>query len=205
MQSYTITNIDNVSAHIASVLSYDLEYIKSHNNPNFAWGNCTGNLSPKFRQYDELYSLPLIGELLSTGYEIDRAVLSTVNSNSTKIIQNSDYTDVNNMYNASIIVPLNGTANYLWYNSIYITQDNIRSLPMLRKEYGNKIVEGSCVIENTIPLLIKHQCHWAAVNNKQDTSFDFLQIVLSNNPTYEEIKTYLGAYSGNSPVIGPRS
>jgi hypothetical protein len=206
MEYYPITNND-VSASLASILAYDLEYIKTHPNANLAWGNSTGNLSPKFYQFDELYSLALIGELISAGYELSKVVLSTINTGSTKIIQNSDYINVDKIYNASIIIPLDSesTANYVWYDPNYITQDNIKSLPALRKEHGNKIVEGSCPIGKGIPVLVKHQCHWAAVSNKRDKSFDFLQVVLSNNPTYDELKNYFGAYSGNKPVIGPRS
>lgn len=190
MQSYTI-NTD--TSQLSSLLANDLAYLKSHANPNLSWGNCTGNLSPKFNQYDELSTLPVFGELLSAGYEINKVVLSTIKPNCTKIIQNSDYINVDEIINTSIIIPLDvdSIATYVWYDSNYITQHNIRSLPLLRKEHGNKVVEGSCVIGNGCLLLVKHQNYWAAISNKQDRDFNFLQISLSNNPGYDELKIIL--------------
>jgi hypothetical protein len=205
MLSYSIQNSNNLSSQIEELLAHDLEYIKSHNNSNYSWGNCTGNLSSKFRQYDDLELLPVFNELLSADVDIVSVVLSTLKPSSTKIIQNTNY--LGELTNASIIIPIgfNQTANYVWYNPAYITQHNIRSLLVLRKEHGNKIIDGSCVIENGYPLLIKHQNYWAAVSNKQDNDFDFLQISLSNNTSYEEVKTYFGVYSGSNPGTGPKS
>ena len=205
MEYHPITNINNVSTSLASILSYDLEYIKTHLNANLSWGNCTGNLTPKFYQFDELHSLALIGDLVSAGYEINKVTLSTINSNSTKIIQNS--INSNKIYNASIIIPLDteGLSDYLWFDPSYVTRENIKSLPVLHKEHGNKIIQGSCTIGKGIPILVKHQNHWAAINNIQSRSFDFVEVTLHNNPAYIEIKNYLGAYSGNNPGIGPMS
>ena len=197
--------MNNASISLASILSYDLEYIKTHLNTNFSWGNCTGSLTSKFYQFDELHSLALVGDLISAGYGINKIIVSTINPNSTKIIRNS--INVNEIYNASIIIPLDaeGLANYLWYNPKYITRENIKLLPALYKEHDNKIIEGSRVIEKGIPVLVKHQNHWAAISNKQSRSFDFVEITLHNNPDYMEIKNYLSAYSGNNPGIGPMS
>lgn len=205
MLSYSIQNSNNLSSQLEELLADDLEYIKLHNNSNYSWGNCTGNLSSKFRQYDDLELLPVFSDLLSAGFDIASAVLSTLKPNSTKIIQNSNY--LTGLTNASIIIPIgsNQTANYVWYHPTYIKQHNIRSLPILRKEHGGKIIDGSCVIEKGTPLLVKHQNYWAAVSNKQDSDFNFLQLSLSNNPEYEEVKNYLGKYSGSSPGTGPRS
>ena len=56
---------------------------------------------------------------------------------------------------------------------------------------GNKIIEESCVIENACLLLVKHQNYWASISNKQQCDFDFLQISLSNNPLYDQVKITL--------------
>lgn len=205
MLSYPIQNSNKLSIRLEELLAYDLEYIKSHNNLNYQWGNCTGNLNLKFRQYDELDLLPVFGELLSAGFDITSAVLSTLKANSKKIIRNNNH--LCELTNTSIIIPMGSsqTANYIWYSPTYITEHNIRSMPMLRKEHGDKIIDRSYIIEKSTPLLVKHQNHWAAINNKQDIDFDFLQITLSSNPKYEEVKNYLGAYSGSNPGIGPKS
>jgi hypothetical protein len=205
MLSYSIQNSNKLSNQLEELLAYDLEYIKSHNNPNYHWGNCTGNLSSKFRQYNELDLLPVFSELLSAGFDITDAVLFTLKTNSIKTIRNINY--LGELTNASIIIPIGSihSANYVWYNTTYITQHNIESLPMLHKEHGNTIIDGSCIIEKDTPVLVKHQNYWAAINNKQDSDFNFLQITLRGNPEYEEVKNYLGMYSGNNPGSGPKS
>lgn len=91
MLSYSIQNSNNLSSKLEELLANDLEYIKSHSNTNYSWGNCTGNLSSKFRQYDELDLLPVFSDLLSYGFDIASVILSTLKPNSTKIIQNSNY------------------------------------------------------------------------------------------------------------------
>ena len=205
MLSYSIQNSNNLSNQLEELLAYDLEYIKSHDNTNYHWGNYTGNLSAKFRQYSELDLLPVFGELLSAGFDITDVVLYTLKANSIKAIRNINY--LSELTNTSIIIPVGSThsATYVWYNTSYITEHNIESLSMLYKEHGNKIIDGSCIIEKDTPMLVKHQNHWAAINNKQNSDFNFLQITLRGNPEYEEVKNYLGINSGNNPGSGPKS
>lgn len=205
MLSYSIQNSNKLSSRLEELLAYDLEHIKSQNNSNHYWGNCTDNLGSKFRQYDELDLLPVFGELISAGFDVSDAVLVTLKANSRKLIRNINY--LGELTNTSIIIPLGSvcTATYVWYSQTYITEHNIESLPILHKEHGDKIVHGSYIIKKETPVLIKHQNHWALINNKADSNFDFLQISLRGNPEYEEVKNYLGMYSGINPGSGPKS
>lgn len=205
MLSYSIQNYNKLSNQLEELLADDLEYIKSRNNTNH-WGNCTANLASKFRQYNELDLLPVFSELLSAGFDIADAVLFTLKTNSIKPTRNINY--LGELTNTSIIIPIGSmhSANYIWYSIDYNTQHEVSSLlPKLHKEHGNKIIDGSCVIEKGTPVLVKHRNQWESINNKQDNDFDFLRITLRGNPAYEEVKNYLGIYSGNNPGSGPAS
>lgn len=190
MDSYSIKNAGALCETFKSLLEYDLEYLKSHPNPMYRWGNVSSNLQKKFNQFDELATLPVFEPLAVHGYQIDKILLYYINPLTTKILWNTDI-DTNVLNKCSIIIPIDYTpkSSYLWYDPDYVKPHHqMKDFPDLFKNHGTKIIASSQNFEEGIPQVMKHQNNWAGIFNKNNPSqFAFLMITLKGNPDYEEV------------------
>jgi hypothetical protein len=197
MLSYSLTTYQDVCDTLKSLLADDLEYIKTHPNPKYAWGNHSENLNGKFNQFEDLVSLPVFDKLIESGLELATINLYYVKPGVTKILYNTNM-ETKEVNNTSIIFPIdycNGSGNkftsYLWYNPKYVKRHHqMKDFADLYKTHGVKIVEDSHVFETNTPIIIKNQNAWAGIYNKEYTKdFVFLQITMVGNPDYDRVKS----------------
>jgi hypothetical protein len=192
MQSLQIRNADALCNTLRPLLNDDIEYLKLHPNPKFQWGNVSNSMSAKFNQFDELLTLPVFDKLAEHGFQIDKVFLYYIKPMTTKILLNADIS-TKTLTKASILIPIDytPTSRFVWYNPDYVTeQHTMGDIPMLFKEHGPKVIQGSQVFELGTPLLIEHNNKWAGIANKDNPNqFVFLELTLKGNPEYEQLKT----------------
>lgn len=197
MLSYSIQNTNEVCNTLCSLLAEDLEYIKSHPNPKYTWGNHSANLCGKFNQFEELSSLPVFDRIVSAGLNLDTVNLYYIKPQVTKILYNTN-TETKAVNKASIIIPMGystglgqGFTSYLWYDPKYVMRHHqMKDFSDLYKTHGIKIVQDSHVFETDTPIIIQNQNAWAGIYSKENSNpFVFLQVTLADNPDYNLIKS----------------
>lgn len=196
MLSHSIKNTNELCSTLSSLLEDDLEYIKSHPNPKYQWGNHSESLVGKFSQYDELNSLPVFDKLAEHGYVIEHIVLYYIKPMVTKILYNTNV-ETKKLNKTSIAIPLNYKqkqdeyTGYLWYDPEHVKHyHQMKDFPELYKLHGRKLVCDSHIFETDTPLIVQHQNVWAGIFNKENPDpFVFLHISLKGNPEYEELKS----------------
>lgn len=195
MLSHQIQNTNVLCSTLHNLLHDDIEYLKSHPNPKYYWGNHTDNIIAKFYQFDDLVTLPMFDQLSVSDLKLEVINLYYIKPDTTKILYNTN-SETKEINKASIIIPLghtsdSGFSSYLWYDPHYVKRDHqIKDFPGLYKTHGIRIVQDSHVFESDTPIIVKHQNAWSGIYNKENTEpLVFLHLAFAGNPDYEKIKS----------------
>ena len=190
MQSQLIQNANTVCSALKELLADDIEYLRTHPNPKYNWGNHSSNMSAKFNQFDELTTLPVFDKLSAAGQQLDKIFLYYIKPMTTKILFNMDM-ETKKLITTSILIPIDYTpaSSYIWYNSDCLRPHHQMSdIPVLFKEYGlNMIARAQRFVVET-PMLVQNKNKLAGISNKDNPNqFVFLELTFKGNPTYDDV------------------
>jgi hypothetical protein len=190
MQFKLIPNANILCSTLKTLLADDIEYLKTHPNPKYQWGNHSSNMCAKFNQFDELFTLPVFDQLPGSGYQLDKVFLYYIKPMTTKILVNIDV-DTKKLNNFSILIPIDYTPSsiYVWYSSDYVKPHHtMADIPTLFKEYGTKVVAGVTSFKEETPMIVENKNNWSGISNKDNPNqFVFLELTFKGNPTYNDV------------------
>ena len=190
MQFKLIPNANILCSTLKTLLADDIEYLKTHPNPKYQWGNHSSNMCAKFNQFDELATLPVFDRLLANDYQLDKIFLYYIKPMTTKILFNMDM-ETKKLIGTSILMPIDytPTSSYVWYNSDYVKPHHqMADIPTLFKEHGLKVVGRIQPFETETPIIVQNKNKLAGISNKDNPNqFVFLELTLKGDPSYDDI------------------